>query len=164
MAKLCLSPPKCKGSLKLSLDLFLILYNDLLTHQALDATVETYGLGQLRTYFERPRHLVVQMLSSINNFNFTSLKVAFNETVTICGGVKVTAISSGFSVGSCNWIIAHHDQKLVYMSQSCSLTTHPRELNFRALCNADVLIMTAMIHRCTRPLALLLCSGFMFLC
>ena len=36
-----LSPPKSKCSLKLSLELFLTLY----THQALDAAVETQGLG-----------------------------------------------------------------------------------------------------------------------
>ena len=43
---MCMSHPKCKFPLKLSLDLCLILYTGWLTHKALDATVETQGLDQ----------------------------------------------------------------------------------------------------------------------
>ena len=43
---MCLLPLNRKCSLKLSLDLFLVLYTGLLTHEALNALVEAQGLGR----------------------------------------------------------------------------------------------------------------------
>ncbi|CAL4069691.1 unnamed protein product, partial [Meganyctiphanes norvegica] len=72
--------------------------------------------------------------------------VAYNEKKDICGALKVTAVSSGFCMGSCNWLIATQHEKLAYLSGSSTLTTHPRPIDQLALKNADVLIMTALNH------------------
>uniref|UniRef100_A0A2P2I300 Integrator complex subunit 9 n=1 Tax=Hirondellea gigas TaxID=1518452 RepID=A0A2P2I300_9CRUS len=73
--------------------------------------------------------------------------VAYNEPVSICGAVTATAVCSGYSVGSCNWLIASHQHKIVYLSASSSLTTHPRPLNYQPLKQPDVLIVSSLIHR-----------------
>ena len=36
------------------------------------------------------------------------------------------AVSSGYSLGSCNWIIHSGYEKIAYVSASSTLTTHPR--------------------------------------
>ncbi len=76
------------------------------------------------------------------------------------------AVSSGYSLGSCNWIIHSGYEKIAYVSASSTLTTHPRfyKLNWCrffnklilhnfsiyrpmdqvALRNADLLILTAL--------------------
>ncbi|XP_018022076.2 integrator complex subunit 9 [Hyalella azteca] len=73
--------------------------------------------------------------------------VAYNEAVSICGAVQATAVCSGFSVGSCNWLLQSHQHKVVYLSASSSLTTHPRPLSFSSLRRPDVLIVSSLIHR-----------------
>lgn len=50
--------------------------------------------------------------------------------------------SSGFCLGSTNWVINSAHEKIVYLSGSSTLTTHPRPMYHHALKNADVLIMT----------------------
>ncbi|KAG7173243.1 Integrator complex subunit 9-like [Homarus americanus] len=72
--------------------------------------------------------------------------LAYNEKVDICGALKVTAVSSGFCLGSCNWLICSEHEKLAYLSGSSTLTTHPRPIDQSSLKNADVLIMTALNH------------------
>ncbi|KAF2344806.1 Metallo-beta-lactamase [Trinorchestia longiramus] len=73
--------------------------------------------------------------------------VAYNEPVNICGAVTATAVCSGFSVGSCNWLLQSHQHKVVYLSASSSLTTHPRPLNYQVLRSPDVLIVSSLIQR-----------------
>jgi len=36
------------------------------------------------------------------------------------------AISSGYCIGSCNWIIDSDHERITYIAGSCALTTHPR--------------------------------------
>ncbi|KAK7075241.1 Integrator complex subunit 9 [Halocaridina rubra] len=72
--------------------------------------------------------------------------VAYNEKIDICGALKVTAVSSGYCLGSCNWLICSEHEKLAYLSGSSTLTTHPRPIDQVSLKNADVMIMTALNH------------------
>ena len=72
--------------------------------------------------------------------------VAYNQKINICGAVKVTAVSSGFCLGSCNWLIQSDHEKIAYLSGSSSLTTHPRPIDHSSLKNADVLLMSALNH------------------
>lgn len=58
------------------------------------------------------------------------------------GALQVIPASSGFCLGSANWVISTEHEKIVYMSGSSTLTTHPRLMDHNALKNADVLIMT----------------------
>lgn len=42
------------------------------------------------------------------------------------GAVQVTPLSSGYALGSSNWIIQSHYEKVSYVSGSSLLTTHPQ--------------------------------------
>ncbi|XP_031353559.1 integrator complex subunit 9-like isoform X2 [Photinus pyralis] len=68
--------------------------------------------------------------------------VGYNEKIDIYGALQVLPTSSGYNLGSSNWIITSDHEKVVYLSGSSTLTTHPRPMDHHALKNADVLIMT----------------------
>lgn len=42
------------------------------------------------------------------------------------GAVQISPLSSGYSLGSSNWIIQSHHEKVSYVSGSSLLTTHPQ--------------------------------------
>ncbi|KAK3862635.1 hypothetical protein Pcinc_031522 [Petrolisthes cinctipes] len=88
----------------------------------------------------------VYSLKSINAALSHARVLAYKEKVDICGALKVTAVSSGYCLGSCNWLICSDHEKLAYLSGSSTLTTHPRPIDQNSLKNADVLIMTALNH------------------
>ncbi|CAK8681318.1 unnamed protein product [Clavelina lepadiformis] len=70
--------------------------------------------------------------------------VRFAETVSIFGALKVTAYSSGYSLGSCNWLVESDFEKITYLSSSSSLTTHSQPLDSKFLSNSDLLIFTGL--------------------
>lgn len=44
----------------------------------------------------------------------------------VFGSLHVTAVSSGYCLGSSNWVINADYEKVAYVSGSSTLTTHPR--------------------------------------
>nr|CAB3256511.1 integrator complex subunit 9 [Phallusia mammillata] len=70
--------------------------------------------------------------------------VGYAEKVSVFGALNITASSSGFSLGSCNWKISSDFEKISYLSASSSLTTHPQQLNAKSLHNSDLLIFTGL--------------------
>lgn len=60
----------------------------------------------------------------------------------VYGALQVIPASSGYCLGSANWIITSDHEKIVYLSGSSTLTTHPKPMDHNSLKNADVLIMT----------------------
>ncbi|KAH7969080.1 hypothetical protein HPB52_014524 [Rhipicephalus sanguineus] len=62
----------------------------------------------------------------------------------VFGMVQVSAVSSGYCLGSCNWIVTADHEKIVYMSGSSTLTTHPKPIEHGPLRNADALILTSL--------------------
>lgn len=60
------------------------------------------------------------------------------------GLLTVSALSAGYCIGSCNWVIKSNHEKIVYLSNSSTLTTHPKPLDHVPLRNADVLIMNSL--------------------
>lgn len=60
------------------------------------------------------------------------------------GGLQVIPVSSGYCLGSSNWVISTEHEKIAYISGSSTLTTHPRPMDQGALKNADILIMTGL--------------------
>ncbi|XP_034252889.1 integrator complex subunit 9 isoform X1 [Thrips palmi] len=88
------------------------------------------------------RHLY--SLSSVNSSLSRIQMVGYDEKLDVYGALKVTPISSGFCLGSSNWIISSDHEKVAYISGSSTLTTHPRPMDQSALKNADVLIMTGL--------------------
>ncbi|KAE8287137.1 Integrator complex subunit 9 [Larimichthys crocea] len=61
-----------------------------------------------------------------------------------CLAVQISPLSSGYSLGSSNWIIQSHHEKVSYVSGSSLLTTHPQPMDQSSLKNSDVLILTGL--------------------
>ncbi|PNF25606.1 Integrator complex subunit 9 [Cryptotermes secundus] len=70
--------------------------------------------------------------------------VGYNEKLDVYGAVGVMPVSSGYCLGSSNWVISSHYEKVTYVSGSSTLTTHPRPMDQTALKNANVLILTGL--------------------
>lgn len=70
--------------------------------------------------------------------------VGYDERLDILGAFVAIAVSSGFCLGSSNWVLNSGYQKVCYVSGSSTLTTHPRPINQVALRYADVLILTGI--------------------
>lgn len=73
------------------------------------------------------------------------VKIAgYDEKLDIFGALTVSPVSSGFCLGSSNWVISSGHEKVSYISGSSTLTTHPRPINQTALKNSDVVIITGL--------------------
>lgn len=70
--------------------------------------------------------------------------IAYAEKLTIFGALNVTAYSSGYAIGSCNWTIESDFEKIVYMSDTSRLPSHPHLLEDKPLHNADLLLFTGL--------------------
>uniref|UniRef100_A0A8C5CQD4 Integrator complex subunit 9 n=1 Tax=Gadus morhua TaxID=8049 RepID=A0A8C5CQD4_GADMO len=70
--------------------------------------------------------------------------VGYSQKVELFGAVQVSPLSSGYSLGSSNWIIQSHYEKVSYMSGSSLLTTHPQPMDQSSLKNSDILILTGL--------------------
>ncbi|KAK9505074.1 hypothetical protein O3M35_009218 [Rhynocoris fuscipes] len=70
--------------------------------------------------------------------------VGYDEKLDVYGALKVTAVSSGFCLGSSNWVICSDYEKVAYVSGSSTLTTHPRPMEQSVLKNSNVLILTGL--------------------
>lgn len=70
--------------------------------------------------------------------------VGFSEKKDVFGLLTVSPISSGYCIGSSNWVITSGYEKIAYVSGSSSLTTHPRPMDQAPLRNLDCMILTAL--------------------
>lgn len=70
--------------------------------------------------------------------------VGYDERVPLLGALSATPVSSGFCLGSANWVLRSEHEKVCYVSGSSTLTTHPRPVNQAALRGADLLILAAL--------------------
>lgn len=77
----------------------------------------------------------------LNNSLARVKPVGFNEKKDIFGCLEVTALSSGHSIGSCNWLIKTHHEKIGYISSSSTLTTHPKPIEIAPFKSADLMIL-----------------------
>ena len=78
--------------------------------------------------------------------------VGCGERISVFGLLEVCPVSSGYCLGSCNWVITSEMEKIVYLSSSSTLTTHPKSMDkdSAALKGADCLIMTALTQTPTQ--------------
>ena len=76
--------------------------------------------------------------------------VGFNEKTPIFGLLEVSPVSSGYCLGSCNWVLSSGFEKIVYLSSSSTLTTHPKVMDQVNIRGADVMIMTSLTHTPTQ--------------
>ncbi|XP_063959379.1 integrator complex subunit 9-like [Lytechinus pictus] len=83
------------------------------------------------------KHDVNACLSKITN-------AAFSEKLSLYGALTLVPLSSGFCLGSCNWIISSAYEKVSYVSASSFLTTHSMPINQDPLKNSDVIVLTGL--------------------
>lgn len=70
--------------------------------------------------------------------------VGYDEKLDVFGSLRVTPVSSGYCLGSSNWIISSDHEKIAYVSGSSTLTTHPRPMDQQALKNANMLLLSGL--------------------
>lgn len=68
----------------------------------------------------------------------------YDEKLDVFGALQITPVSSGFCLGSSNWVLSSGHEKISYISGSSTLTTHPRPINQVALKNSNVVILTGL--------------------
>eukprot|EP00047_Mylnosiga_fluctuans_P020724 m.95563 g.95563 ORF g.95563 m.95563 type:complete len:578 (-) comp8606_c0_seq2:256-1989(-) len=74
--------------------------------------------------------------------------VSFDQKIPIFGPVSVTPCSSGYSIGSCNWILRADSHTVAYVGPSSAASNrHPRPLNTAALQACDVMICGGLARR-----------------
>ncbi|XP_074845139.1 integrator complex subunit 9 isoform X2 [Carettochelys insculpta] len=65
-------------------------------------------------------------MSEVNSALSKIQLVGYSQKIELFGAVQVTPLSSGYALGSSNWIIQSHYEKVSYVSGSSLLTTHPQ--------------------------------------
>lgn len=71
--------------------------------------------------------------------------IAFNEAIELPPGIHFVALSSGYCIGGCNWLIQGQLEKIAIVTSSASATDrHPEAINIDDLENCDVLVMYDM--------------------
>ncbi|KHN85604.1 Integrator complex subunit 9 -like protein, partial [Toxocara canis] len=81
-----------------------------------------------------------QMQSAISKVHVLS----FHETVNVSGALTITAYSSGYSIGSCNWVIHTEHEKIGYLSATSSRNSHTKAVHWDQLRGSDALILTSV--------------------
>lgn len=94
---------------------------------------------------QKPRNWKhIYNMQTVNNSLAKIQMVGYNEKLDVYGALGVMAVSSGYCLGSSNWVISSFYEKVAYVSGSSTLTTHPRPMDQAALKNANVLILTGL--------------------
>lgn len=87
-------------------------------------------------------HHVASCISKITS-------MSFNEIATVCGGAfSVMPVSSGFSIGSCNWVVKGPKlEKMVYLG-NCTVASqrHPAVMELSPLEGADALLCSSLVE------------------
>ncbi|KAK2510877.1 Ints9 [Columba guinea] len=99
------------------------------------ATEPTVQIGRL---------LMEELVNSIERVPKAQSASMWKNKEELFGAVQVTPLSSGYALGSSNWIIQSHYEKVSYVSGSSLLTTHPQPMDQASLKNSDVLILTGL--------------------
>ncbi|XP_063226074.1 integrator complex subunit 9 [Bacillus rossius redtenbacheri] len=86
----------------------------------------------------------IYSLTAVNKSLARIRMVGYNQKLDVYGALTVMAVSSGYCLGSSNWVIDSMYEKVAYVSGSSTLTTHPRPMDQAALKNANVLILTGL--------------------
>ncbi|XP_033640670.1 integrator complex subunit 9-like [Asterias rubens] len=69
---------------------------------------------------------------------------AFSQKLNLFGSLMVSPHSSGYCLGSCNWVIKSDYEKVCYVSSSSFLTTHSTPILQDPLKNSDLLLLTSI--------------------
>jgi len=75
----------------------------------------------------------------------TVQRVSFHQYINLLGVMEAVPVSSGFSLGSANWVLRTDNQKIVYIAESSlSPGRHPQPFDRSLFRNSDVMIVTGL--------------------
>ncbi|XP_018344280.1 PREDICTED: integrator complex subunit 9 [Trachymyrmex septentrionalis] len=86
----------------------------------------------------------IYSMSAVNSALSNIQMVGYDQKLDIYGALIVTPISSGFCLGSSNWLISSDHEKVAFVSGSSTLTTHPKPMDQVTLKHANLLILTGL--------------------
>ncbi|XP_003428131.1 integrator complex subunit 9 [Nasonia vitripennis] len=86
----------------------------------------------------------IYSMAAVNSALANIQLVGYDQKLDIFGALAVTPISSGYCLGSSNWLISSDHEKVAYVSGSSTLTTHPRPMEQTTLKHANLLILTGL--------------------
>ncbi|GAV00867.1 hypothetical protein RvY_11655-2 [Ramazzottius varieornatus] len=134
--------------------------------QDLSHYLETYSTGthaerwKSRDYFaslppafQQCRPALWKAVCSMEIFEASLKKIEvinFRQVIPLENSITITAFSSGFAMGSCNWTIESPNEKICYLSDSTTLTTHVAPIDLEDLKKADVMIVSSLNMEPTR--------------
>ncbi|MES1903052.1 MAG: Integrator complex subunit 9, partial [Paramarteilia canceri] len=73
-----------------------------------------------------------------------SIGLAYNEIYRVFGACEIVPLSSGFCLGSCNWLLKFGDLSIGYLSTSSTIESHCLSLKTTLLKDLDLLISPFM--------------------
>ncbi|KAM7533583.1 hypothetical protein Aperf_G00000126565 [Anoplocephala perfoliata] len=114
----------------------LFAHSDLISSSVLDS-VEKKFLDSSRWLLRYSREQATSALSKIQS-------LAYHQYVNLFGLLKVKCISSGYEIGSCNWIMKTDYEKIAYISRSSLYSSFAIPLDFSEFQDVDVLIVGAV--------------------
>lgn len=72
-------------------------------------------------------------------------RVSFHQHINLLGVMEAVPVSSGFALGSANWILRTDNEKVIYVADSSlSPGRHPQPLDNTLFSNCDMMIMTSL--------------------
>lgn len=74
--------------------------------------------------------------------------VGFSEKIDILGLMQVIPVSSGFAIGSTNWVLQSNYHKISYISSSSVFATHAMPMEQSSLKDADICILNSLTESC----------------
>ncbi|XP_064382398.1 integrator complex subunit 9-like isoform X2 [Halichondria panicea] len=72
--------------------------------------------------------------------------VSYSQKIDLFGSLEATPISSGFCLGSCNWVLENDQIKVSYISSSSTFTTHPCSMERSKPLTSDVMILCGLTN------------------
>ena len=102
--------------------------------------LDSLGMGEDEVITWRPLYsseAVRHCLRSIRT-------VRFNETIDLFSSQKATPLSSGYCLGSCNWVLQDEYRRVCYLSSSSVLTTNLLPLDKKPLSSPQLLLLECL--------------------
>lgn len=72
--------------------------------------------------------------------------VSYSQKINLFGYLEATPISSGFCLGSCNWVLESEQMKISYISSSSTFTTHPCPMERSKPLTSDVMVLCGLTN------------------
>lgn len=106
---------------------------------------QLYSKAELEKCLDKIRNIYYCETIVSRNFYFIFLEQIFVVGFKLINGIlRITACSSGYLIGSCNWIIQTEVDKIGYLAASSSRSSHTKEIDYKSLKDLDVMIMSSM--------------------